>query len=140
VHAGRFVSNIGALLAGGFLAAASFAFGWRTVGWLALACGCAVAMIVLACFAFPHRGSLQRWLDALTLTGAVWTIVASRVFGGPHTIKWLSFADGALVCGLGLVGLIAHELLMERELRALAGSRQGTTAGADRPIGDLRAA
>ncbi len=104
------------MLAGGVLIVASFAFAPATASALGLAVGCATVVVALAGFAARHRGAGARAVDLLQAIAGAWTIVASCEFAAPVS-KWLAFADGALICSLGVLGLIVHEALSERELR-----------------------
>ena len=108
----RFSSNLLTLLAGVFLLAASLGFRPAVIGWLALAVGCLVVIAVLCAFATRGRGRAQRVLDVATLLVGGWSIVAGRAFP-PATVKWLTFADGVLLITISLIGLVAHEILVE---------------------------
>jgi hypothetical protein len=116
--AARFTSNLVCAVAGGLLLVVAFAFSPATGGWLALGGGCVALVTVLGAFAVHGRGPPARTVDALLAIAAAWTIVASRVFDG-RTLRWLSFADGAALCSLAVVGLIVHEALVRREVRVL---------------------
>lgn len=127
----RFASNLLALVLGESLTLAAFAFGRSATAAIGLGAGAAVIVAVLAGFATAGRGAGQRTLDLVTVLGAAWTVVAARVFSG-GTLKWLCVADGLLLLGLGLIGLVAHEASLERRLlipardgRALNGAVPG---------------
>jgi predicted membrane channel-forming protein YqfA (hemolysin III family) len=112
----RFASNLAALLAGAFLACCTFAFRDTTVGWLALAVGCATALGVAGAFATRDRGQAQRAFDLCLFIVSIWTIVFSRTFAGAQ-LRWLAFASAALMAVFAFAGLIVHEVLLELELR-----------------------
>jgi hypothetical protein len=121
----RFLSNLFTLIAGTLLLAACFAFRSTVLGWLALAAGCAVLVVILVAFAFRGRGSLQRTIDAATVLLAAWTTVAARSFDA-GTLKWTSVAEAFALLGLGAGGLLSGEL----ELRA-ALARAGTRSSSE---------
>jgi hypothetical protein len=52
---------------------------------------------------------------------AAWTIVTSRTFAGA-ALQRLTFAEALGLCALGLIGLIAHEVIIERALARPAGA------------------
>lgn len=116
----RFASNLLVLLAGAFLTTASLAMGADVVGWLGLAVGCLVALGTLTAFAARGRGVLQRVLDGIVVTVAAWNVVASRVFVGQSSLRWLMFSAGAALVVLAAEGLVAHEVVMEISLRRAA--------------------
>ena len=68
------------------------------------------------------------------------TIVSSRAFSGT-TLHWIAFGDGALLAGLGLIGLCVHERLVERAVAV--GGRPvhdgSVTTLPDRPAAGARA-
>lgn len=111
----RFASNVLTLLTGSFLLTAALGFRNPVTGWLDFAMGCLVTVTVLWGFAFRGRGRAQRVLDAATLLVGVWSIVASRAFP-VASVKWLTFAEGALLITISLIGLIVHEVLVEMAL------------------------
>jgi hypothetical protein len=113
----RFATNLIAAIAGGLLVVAAFAFKPSTAAWIGLGAGCASVVLALAGFAARRRGAGARAVDLMLALAGAWTIVASCVFGAPAS-KWLAFADGTLIWSLGVLGLIVHEALTERELRA----------------------
>ncbi len=112
----RFVTNLLAMIAGGLLVVAAFAFAPGTASWIGLGVGGTTVLLALAGFAARRRGAAARAVDVMLATLGAWTIVASCVFGA-GTAKWLAFADGAGICALGVLGLIVHQVLMQRELR-----------------------
>ncbi|MCW3019922.1 MAG: hypothetical protein JWN10_2230 [Solirubrobacterales bacterium] len=136
----RFASNLTVLLAGAFLACASFAFRASVVAWLAFGVGCAVLLTVLCVFPVRGRGTPQRVFDGCIFVIAAWTIVASRCFAG-STERWLSFASAATLALFAFVGLIVHEVLVELALaRRVADRGNGRVPDArERPsLGALR--
>jgi hypothetical protein len=62
----------------------------------------------------------QRAFDACMFLTSVWTLVASRTFGGAG-LKWLTFASGAVLVVIAFVGLIVHEVLLELALQRSVG-------------------
>jgi hypothetical protein len=138
--AARLVSNLLLLIIGLLLVAAAPAFAPSTVGWLGLAAGCAVVVVILATFAVPGRGLIQRALDVLAVSGAGWTIVACRVFE-QHTARRLAFASGWLFAALGTIGLILHEAAWEHAWRTRAepGAPTSTDLGEPRFHAERRA-
>lgn len=111
----RFASNLTVLLAGAFLACASFAFSVHTIAWLAFGVGCLTLLTVLGAFAIRARGTPQRAFDACVFVIGAWTVVASRCFSG-DTEKWLSFASAVTLALFAFAGLIVHEILLELAL------------------------
>jgi hypothetical protein len=118
----RFSSNLLILLIGVLLLAASLGFGDPVIGWLGFTGGCLVTVAVLWAFTVRGRGTAQRVLDAATVLVGAWLIIGSRAFP-PATVKWLTFADGALLIALSVIGLVAHEILVELAL----GRRESAT-------------
>jgi hypothetical protein len=112
----RFISNLLVLLVGGFLTAASFAFASDVLGWIGLAAGCVIVVGVLAAFAVRGRGIAQRALDLCIVLSGAWAIVASRSFTD-ETLRWLTFAEGAILITLAVAGLIVHEVQIELSVR-----------------------
>lgn len=122
----RSLSNLWLTLAGGLLLAACFAFAPGTLGWLALAAGCAVLVGLLGAFALRGRGWPQRALDLLAMALAGWTVVASRTFAG-STLRWLSVGESFALLGLGVLSTLLGQLQLraaiERALRRPADGR-----------------
>jgi hypothetical protein len=71
--------------------------------------------VALINFAMANQGVYQRCADVAIALLGVWTIVAACVLadGG----RWLLFAAGAGLAGLGAVGLIVREVDLGRGLR-----------------------
>jgi hypothetical protein len=133
----RFVTNLLVLVCGAFLAAASFAFSARALGWVGLGMGCAVVLVVLIGFAIRGRGIAQRCIDALQFATGAFTVVAARVFHGA-TLHWLTLAEGATLAALAVIGLVIHEVYLQMAVaRAPRGvPRDGTLHGAEHaPLG-----
>jgi hypothetical protein len=112
----RFTSNLLLAVLGGALATFSLVFAPGVTRWVALGTGCAAVVIALAGFAIRGRGPGQRSLDVIVVVLGAWTIVASCAFTG-HTLRWLSFSEGAGLALLAVSGLISHQVLVARELR-----------------------
>jgi hypothetical protein len=114
--ASRFASNVLVLISGAALVALTLGLGDGAARWIALGVGCFATVVTLAAFAVRGRGPLQRTIDAFVVLTAGWTIVAACAFGGT-TMEWLAVGGGAALAGLGLSGLVGHEVLMERGVR-----------------------
>jgi hypothetical protein len=111
----RFASNLMTLVVGVFILAASLGFHDAVIGWLGFAAGCVATITVLCAFAVRGRGGVQRVLDTAALLVGAWLIIASRAFPA-STVKWLTFADGVLLIAISVIGLVAHEILVEMAL------------------------
>jgi hypothetical protein len=94
----------------------------RRHGWIAF--GVALGILGLTGVAQRDRGRgiVQSALDVVILPLAAWSAIASVIFRG-STLTWLSFGDALGFVGLGVVGLIAHELSTERVVHSLAPAR-----------------
>jgi hypothetical protein len=112
----RFMSNLSLAVLGGTLVSSSLAFAPEVTRWVALGTGCAAVVITLAGFATRGRGPARRAVDVIVAALGAWTIVASCGYAG-QTLRWLSFSEGAALALLAVSGLIAHEILVARELR-----------------------
>lgn len=88
-------------------------------GWVTLGLAVVVVLGSLTAFAMPDQGTGARLIEVLLVLAGVWTIVASRAFDSPLTLRWLCFASGALLWALGALGLFAHEALVQGRLRRL---------------------
>lgn len=132
----RFVSNIVLVTLGAMLAPISLTLAPGVLGWVALGVGSATVVVTAAAFPARGRGAAQRCLDGLAALLGAWTVLAACAFTG-DALRWLSFAAAALLCALGLAGLIAHETIMERALRydARVALRNGR-AGPGVPLAD----
>jgi hypothetical protein len=115
----RFASNLITMLCGAFLTCVSFAFAPLTIGWLAFAVGALTVLLTLAAFATRGRGLTQRAFDACILLTGAWTLVASRTFDGA-SLRWLTFASGAVLVAIAVAGLVVHEVLLELALQRSA--------------------
>jgi hypothetical protein len=121
----RFVVDLGTLLAGGFLVAASFAFDNTHIGWIGFGVFVVLLVANLGAAALDDRNT-ARAAHVLTAGGAVWAIVASRVFTG-STMTWLVFADAIALGVIALADLVGHELSTERVVHTLEVSSQAPT-------------
>jgi hypothetical protein len=132
----RFVSNIVLVTLGAVLAPISLTLAPGVVGWVTLGVGSAAVLVTAAVFPVRGRGATQRYLDAASALLGALTVLAACAFAG-DTLRWLSFAAAALLCALGLAGLIAHEAIMERAVRhdARVALRNGR-AGPGAPLPD----
>lgn len=108
-----------AALAGGFVAAETHIFSAATASLLSFAVGIATAVVAIGALGQAlSKGSAYVAIAALTAVLGGWLVVESLVFVDA-TAKWLSFATGAGVLGLSLVGLTLHEHSTERVVHAL---------------------
>jgi hypothetical protein len=114
----RFASNLVLTILSPVLVTTSLTLSLATVGWLSLGFGCATVVVTLVAFAFHGRGPVQRSFDVMIALVGGWTIVAARTVTGP-TLRWLSFSEAAAVMCLAVAGLIAHEVLEQREIRVM---------------------
>ena len=114
----RFMTNLLLLCAGAFVVVCSQAFGAGVTGWITFGVALGLlGMLGLAQFG-RGRGITQHGLDVLTGALAIWTVIASVVFGGA-TVIWLSFAEGIGFAALAAAGLMLHELSTERIVHTL---------------------
>jgi hypothetical protein len=146
----RFGSAVCLTVIGAVLAVGALTLPAGTERWLAFATGCAVLVTVLAAFVVPRRGALQRAIDLPTVLVAVWLIVSARAIevagagSSPGAIKWLNLGGGAAICAFGLIGLLAHEWGLERDLRLINEARAARSAapkpaaGAPAPVATYR--
>jgi hypothetical protein len=111
----RFTSNLTILIIGASLAAARFSFDADAVRWVAFGAGASTVVIVAAAFLAYGRGPMQRALDVGMALTAGWAVVSALTFA-PAVIGWLAVGEGGALASLAVVGLIAHEALMERAL------------------------
>lgn len=117
----RFATNLIAVLGGGWLLASALAFHAPTVTWIAVEVGVIVLGAVVIAFLARGRDMLvrdemTRAIDICLAVTAVWTLVASRVVTAQGPVKWLTFGEAAVICALGVLGLITHEIVMQRNL------------------------
>jgi hypothetical protein len=114
----RFASNLLVLILGAALAPARFIFGPGSVHWITFGAGAAVTMVVAAAFLVRGRGPVQRGLDVVMALIGAWSAVSGLVFGAA-VVGWLALGEGGALALLAIVGLVAHEVLMERPLRVV---------------------
>lgn len=112
----RFVSNLTVLILGAVLAMARFPFGDEAARWLAFSAGASVSVVIAAAFLVRGRGPAQRVLDVIGWLLGSWCAVSALTFRAP-TVGWLALGDGIGLAVLGTIGLIAHEVVMERACR-----------------------
>lgn len=122
----RFVSNLLVLVIGAVLAPARFMFDPHAVRWITFGAGAAVTVIIAAAFLVRGRGPMQRTLDVAVALIGIWTAVSALVLG-PATVGWLALGEGGALAVLAVIGLVAHEVLMERPFRVV--ERQVATDG-----------
>jgi hypothetical protein len=111
----RFTANFTVLLAGAGLVVCAFAFSLTTLGWLGVGVGAVAIGAALTSFAVPHQGVYQRVADVLICAVGAWAIVAARVMPDGH--RWLEFAAGIGLAGLGGLGLVVREAHLSRGLQ-----------------------
>jgi hypothetical protein len=114
--AARFTSNLLVLVLGAILAPSRFIFGAHTVRWITFGVGAAVTIAIAAGFLVRGRGPVQRGLDVLMALTGSWTAVSALVFPA-SVVGWLALGEGGALAVLAVIGLVAHELLMERPFR-----------------------
>src|SRR5262249_48019820 len=113
----RFISNVALAAAGAVVVVSTQAFASSTTGWVTF--GVRLGALALLAIANRHRAERIEWiLDAEIALLALWSAVASVVYSG-STLKWLSFAEGIAFVGLGVAGLIVHEVRTERVVHSL---------------------
>jgi hypothetical protein len=122
----RFLSNMFVVIAGALLLTASSAVRLSVLSWLALAAGCAVAVVLLVAFPVRGRGNIQRRFDVATMAIAVWTIVAARSLSSGE-LNWWILGDASAFFALGIGGLLSGQL----ELRAALSRLMTTPASPD---------
>lgn len=115
-HASRFGAHLAALLSGALIVISVLAFRPAVAAWITLGLAALAVLGALTAFAMPDQGG-ARVTEVLLVLGGGWAIVASRVFSNPHVLKWLCLGSGAMIGGLGTLGLLAHEALMQGRLR-----------------------
>jgi hypothetical protein len=118
-RASRFGVFFAALNSGALIVISALSFRSSASAWITLGLASLALLAGLAGFAMPDQGGGPRLVEGLLVLGGAWTIIAARVFSGPHLIKWLCFADGVMIWALGGLGLLAHQLLSEGRLRRL---------------------
>ena len=123
----RFYTNLAFAVVGGAVVVVSQAFRPSVTGWSMFGVSLGVlALLGLSQLDSP-RDRAQQVLDAGTGALVIWSAVASVVYSGT-TLMWLSFGDALGFVGLGIVGLIAHELSTERVVHSLAPARSSESA------------
>ena len=123
----RFITNLIVLLAGGAVVVSSGWFRPGTTGWIAFGVAVGILGLTAAAQRDRMRGTIQGALDGVVFALAAWSAIAFVVFHG-STLTWLSFGDALGFVGLGVVGLIAHELSTERVVQSLAPARSSESA------------
>jgi hypothetical protein len=122
----RFTSALATTIVGGVLGVGAFSLTAATERWLAFGGGSVALVVIAVAFLMPRRGAVQRVLDLPAVLAGIWLIVASRAVessgagASPNAVKWLTLAPAAALCGIGVVGLLLHEIGLERDLRRLA--------------------
>lgn len=115
----RFISNLTALIMGALLMADRFVFGPGPARWLAFGESCAIVVTVAVAFAVRGRGPAQRMIDVLLVLTGAWMVIASLAYSA-GTAGWIALGAGGAAAQLGLFGLVAHEVVMERATRQMA--------------------
>lgn len=128
----RFLFAVALTVTGGFLAGEVFAFAPVTAVAIGLAIGIGtIALPFVLSPTFRRRQSnhgvapssgmrLAAWgaLATLTVVDGIWETIQTAVFSA-GTGKWLTFADGLAMVGMGLLALILHELSTECVVHAI---------------------
>ncbi|HVX32895.1 MAG TPA: hypothetical protein VHA80_07115 [Solirubrobacterales bacterium] len=117
----HFITRTALLVLGGFLAVVSQIWTGDVLQWVFVGGG-AVMMLMALADATRERPT-QRALDGLILLLGAWTVVEAFIFDG-NDLKWWSFASGAAIAGLAVVGLIVHEMSTERVVHELSVSHE----------------
>jgi uncharacterized membrane protein len=128
----RFISWVTLGVAAAFLVVATTTFTLATIAGLTLGVGIGMLVVSLG-IAYRYRDHIPTLVPALvTAAVSAWMIIASQVFS-QGTGQNLTLAESLAICGLSLVGLIAHELSSERIVHSLevnAGHRESAPAAA----------
>jgi hypothetical protein len=109
----RFISNVVLAIAGAVVIVSSQAFSSTVTGWLTFGVSLGALALLAVVQRDRARGRIQGALAAATSALALWSAVASVVYTGT-TLTWLSFGEAIGFVGLGIAGLVAHELRTER--------------------------
>jgi len=136
-HTSRFTVHLLALNAGALIVVSALAFGPRAAAWITLGLGAVVLLGALTGFAQADQGLAARSTEVLLVLAGAWTIVACRAFSGAGAVRWTCLADGILIWGLGGLGLIAHEALVQGRLRRLRDAQRHRREPAPRPTRPL---
>jgi hypothetical protein len=118
----RFISVLCFAIAGATLAVGAFLFTPNAERWLGVGVGSGVLVVLLGAFATSGRGLLQRLLDLGLAPIAAWAVVSALTIEQsatgpvPHLVRWLGFSAGAAIAVIGIIGLVAHEFGVERDL------------------------
>jgi putative Mn2+ efflux pump MntP len=122
------------LLAGGFIAVATYGFDATTAVW----CGFGVSIgVLLLGLAMAFRAYEKDEpvsllvLGVVTAAVATWTIVASQVFPD-ETARWMVFASGLTHIGLSVIAFLLTEGVIDRPTPAPAGRAPAAPRGARR--------
>jgi hypothetical protein len=133
----RYISVLCFTIAGVTLAVGAFLFSPTAERWLGVGVGAGCLTLVLGAFATAGRGTFQRMLDVALVPLAVWAVVSALTIAQaatgpvPHLVRWLGFSVGAAIAMVGLIGLIAHEVAVERDLRYATERIWGLTPQSD---------
>ena len=103
-------------IAGALIVIATFAFSQGAAEWISFALLVGVTAAALASAASAPAQARRSQL-ALSLGAAVigaWTILVTLGIFSGATQRWLTFAAGAAVAGLGVVGHAVYDALRER--------------------------
>ena len=109
----RFVSWLALAIAAAFLVVVSVSFSLSDITSLAFAVSIGT-LVVSVGIAYYDRRSIPSLVTAVAIAAiSAWTIVASLVFSQP-TVQNLALGASLAIAGLATVGLIAHEVSLER--------------------------
>lgn len=113
----RFTIDTIVLLAGAFLAVASFAFTAPVAGWIGF--GIFVGIVCLSALGLvTDRRIESRALHSVLAVSSIWFLIASLVFAG-SALSWLVFAGAVAAVLVAVVDLVAHEVTTERVVHEL---------------------
>jgi hypothetical protein len=107
------------LLAGGFLATATYGFNASTTADIGFAVSIAVLVVAVAMGYVGYQSSKMSVRISLGLLGwltaglASWTVIATQVFA-PTTSQWIVFGSGLGHIVLSAAGIITYEATARR--------------------------
>jgi hypothetical protein len=138
----RYLTGMLLALLGGFVLVATQAFASTPVGWIAFAVAVAAATVTVLAQLDRSRGTVQRALDAVTVTVAG-LMMAFALTASGQAVIWLSFAFALGIVALAVSGLSLNEISNWRATHNLGQlhwlpKSQSTTPALDRT--DSRAA
>jgi hypothetical protein len=115
----RYLTNMLAALAAGFIVVISQAFTAEALGWVAFAIAIGVVAMTALAQLDRSRGAMQRMLDVGMVALGGLLMAFSVASSGSATI-WLSFAFALGIVGVAVAGLTVHEVASWRAHNRLA--------------------